>query len=42
MDSFVGLITIAALMTVFDVLAMHFGVDSRETVGDDWTRSWSR
>jgi hypothetical protein len=41
MDSFPGVLALAALVLVFDLLAMRFGADSRKTIGDDWTRPWS-
>ena len=32
------LVTVLAAIVLFDVLAISFGVDSRELIGDDWGR----
>jgi hypothetical protein len=39
--SSLALIVIAAIagMVAFDLVAVHFGVDSRDTLGDDHSRS---
>lgn len=42
MDAFIGLLAASAalgLLVVLDVLAIRFGADSRDSIGDDWSRS---
>jgi hypothetical protein len=38
MDALAGLLIIATMLVVFDVIALRFGVDSRESIGDDHAR----
>jgi hypothetical protein len=38
MEGLSALLVIVLLLVLFDVLAMRFGVDSRETIGDDHAR----
>jgi hypothetical protein len=38
MDGMIALLLIVALFVVIDLLAVQFGVDSREQMGDDHAR----
>jgi hypothetical protein len=38
MNGMIALLLIVALFVVIDLLAVQFGVDSREPIGDDHTR----
>jgi hypothetical protein len=38
MEGLSALLVIVLPLVLFDVLAMRFGVDSRETIGDDHAR----
>jgi len=38
MELLLILATLFAAIVLFDVLAVSFGADSRESIGDDWGR----
>jgi hypothetical protein len=38
MELFTTLITVVGAFTIFAALSVAFGVDSRDSVGDDWAR----
>lgn len=42
MEGLIALLIVVAVLVVFDVLAIRFGVDSRPTYLDDWSRSEAR
>lgn len=39
MDALILFGALAAILVVLDLLALRYGVDSRETIGDDWARA---
>jgi hypothetical protein len=39
MEAFVMLVIVVAALLVLDTVAMKFGVDSRDSIGDDRVRS---
>lgn len=42
MEGLVALFVVVAVLALLDVLAIRFGVDSRPTCLDDWSRSAAR
>jgi hypothetical protein len=38
MDGLMVLVALVGGLLVFDALALRFGADSRESMGDDWAR----
>jgi hypothetical protein len=42
MEGLIALVLIVAVLALLDVLAIRFGVDSRPTCLDDWSRSVAR
>ncbi len=38
MELLLILATVLVAIVLFDVLAISFGADSRESIGDDWSR----
>jgi hypothetical protein len=38
METLLILVAVVAALLVFDALAVGFGADSRDSIGDDWAR----
>jgi hypothetical protein len=38
MDAFIGPLVALGSLIILDLLAIRFGADSREPIGDDWAR----